>query len=169
MPALAAVAMLNEKEVEMSIVKVHRYGVRTHCTGPQSLDLEASGKPMLQVATPPEFRHGVRCVWTPEELLVASLAACYELTVAAIAEYKGVPLHDVRVDATGHVERKDHQYRFMLFELDVELETDAGHERAMEHVADAANERCLVGSALDVPVRLTVEVRAVSPAAAASV
>ena len=79
------------KEFEMEHREVHRYGVRTHCTGPQSLDLEAPGKPMLRVATPPEFRHGVRCVWTPEELLVASLAACYELTVAAIAEYKGVP------------------------------------------------------------------------------
>ena len=38
----------------------------------------------------------------------------------------------------------------------------------MEHVAEAANERCLVGSALDVPVRLNVEVRAVSPAATAT-
>ncbi len=144
----------------MSIVKVHRYGVRTHCTGPQSLDLEAVGKPTLRVATPPEFRHGVPRAWTPEELLVASLASCYELTVAAIAEYEGVPLHDVRVDATAHVERKDDNYRFMLFELDVELETDAGHERAMEHVAEAANDRCMVGCALDVPVRLNVEVRA---------
>lgn len=151
----------------MSIVKVHRYGVRAHPAGAQILDLEAPGKPVLQVAMPPEFRNGVRGVWSPEELLVASLAACFELTVAAIAEYKDIPLHAIQVDATGHVERKDSRYRFMLFELDVELETDAGHERAMEHVAEAANERCLVGSAIDVPVRLTVDVSAGSPAAAA--
>jgi len=149
----------------MSTVKVHRYGVRAHPVGPGTLDLEAPGKPALQVAMPPEFRNGVHGVWSPEELLVASLAACFELTVAAIAEYKDLPLHALQVDATGHVERKDSRYRFMLVELDVELETDAGREHELEHVAEVAKERCIVGSALDVPVRLGIETRAAGPAA----
>ena len=152
----------------MSIVKVHRYGVRTHCVDPGSLALEAPGKPVLRIASPPEFGNGIRGVWSPEELLVGSLAACYELTLVAVAEYKGVPLHAIRIDATGHVERKNNLYRFMLFELDVELETDAGREREAEHVAEVASEGCLVGSALQVPVHLSVETRAVSTAAAAS-
>jgi organic hydroperoxide reductase OsmC/OhrA len=141
---------------------VHRYGVRADREGPQSLSLEAPGKPLLHVATPPDFRNDVPGVWTPEELLIGSLAACFELTVAAIADYKGVPLHAVRVDATGHVERKDSRYRFLLIELDVDLETDAGHESDAEHVAEVAKDRCIVGSALDVPVRLSVETRAAS-------
>lgn len=152
----------------MSIVKVHRYGVRTHSVGTQCLDLEAPGKPLLRVAMPPEYRNGVRGVWSPEELLIASLAACFELTVVAVAEHKAVPLHAVTVDATGHVERKDSAYRFMLFELDVELETDPGREHELEHIAEVAKERCLVGSALDVPLRLNVEARAASVAAAGS-
>ena len=148
----------------MGIVKVHRYGVRANRVDAQSLTLEAPGKPVLRIATPPEFRNGIRGLWSPEELLVGSLAACLELTVVAIAEYKGVPLHTVRIDATGHVERKDSRYRFVLIELDVELETDAGREREAEHVAEAAKERCIVGSALDVPVRLSVETRAAAVA-----
>src|SRR5688572_26635778 len=96
-----------ERRFEMSIVKVHRYGVRTRSVGPQCLDLEAPGKPPLRVALPPEYKNGVRGVWSPEELLIASLAACFELTVAALAAYKDVPLYAVKVDATGHVERKD--------------------------------------------------------------
>lgn len=146
----------------MGIVKVHRYGVRADRVGPQSLTLEAPGKPVLHIATPPEFRGGIRGAWSPEELLVGSLAACLELTVVAIAEYKGVPLHTIRIDATGHVERKDHRYRFVLIELDVELETDAGREREAEKVAEIANERCIVGSALEVPVHLSVETRVTS-------
>jgi organic hydroperoxide reductase OsmC/OhrA len=167
MPAPRRIAMLGEKEVVMGIVKVHRYGVRTQYGGPQNLALEAPGKPVLRVASPPEFRNGIRGVWSPEELLVGSLAACYELTVVAIAEYKGLPLHAIQIDATGHVERKDSRYRFVLFELDVELETDAGREREAEHVAEVANERCLVGSALEVPVHLSVETHTASVAAAA--
>jgi hypothetical protein len=55
------------KEVVMGIVKVHRYGVRANRTDAQSLTLEAPGKPALRIATPPEFRNGVRGAWSPEE------------------------------------------------------------------------------------------------------
>ena len=150
----------------MGIFKVHRYGVRTRYEGSQTLSLEAPGKPMLRVANPPEFRNGIDGVWSPEELLIGSLAACYERTLVAIAEYKGMPLHAVRVDGTGHVERKDSKYHFVLFELDIDLETDVGREREAEHVAELAHERCLVGCALDVPVHLSVETHARSVAAA---
>jgi organic hydroperoxide reductase OsmC/OhrA len=150
----------------MGIVKVHRYGVRANRVDARCLTLEAPGKPALRIAAPPDFRNGVRGAWSPEELLVGSLAACLELTVVAIAEYKGVPLHTIRIDATGHVERKDSRYQFVLIELDVELGTDAGREREAERVAEVAKERCIVGSALDVPVRLSVDVRAASMASA---
>jgi organic hydroperoxide reductase OsmC/OhrA len=150
----------------MGIVKVHRYGVRANRVDASVSHLEAPGKPVLRIAAPPEFRNGVRGAWSPEELLVGSLAACLELTVVAIAEYKGVPLHTIRIDATGHVERKDSRYQFILIELDVELETDAGREREAERVAEVAKERCIVGSALDVPVRLSVDIRAASMAGA---
>ncbi len=150
----------------MDIFKVHRYGVRTRYEGCQTLSLEAPGKPMLRVASPTEFRNDIDGVWSPEELLTGSLAACYERTLVAIAEYEGVPLHALRVDATGHVQRKDSKYHFVLFELDIDLETDVGREREAEHVAELAHERCLVGSALDVPVHLSVETHARSMAAA---
>lgn len=48
----------------------------------------------------------------------------------------------------------------MLFELDVELETDPGQEHKLRRVAEIVKDRCLVWSSLDVPVRLDVEVRA---------
>ena len=99
--------------------------------------------------------------------MIGSLAACYELTAIAIAEYKGVPLFDIRVDATGHMEHKDGRYRFILFELDVLLETSDAHEHDLEHVAELAEERCIVGCALDVPVRVNVETHVRSRAAAA--
>ena len=152
----------------MGVFKVHRYGVRTRYEGSQTLSLEAPGKPIRRVANPPEFRNGIDGVWSPEELLIGSLAACYERTLVAIAEYKRMPLHAVRVDGTGHVERKDSKYHFVLFELDVELETDAGREREAEHIAGLAHERCLVGSALDAPVHLSVAAHVASMAAASA-
>lgn len=151
----------------MSVFKIHRYGVRTERIEGRLLGLEAPGKPTLRVATPPEFRYGIPGVWSPEELLIGSLATCYELTAIAIAEYKGVPLYDVRVDATGHVEHKDGRYRFILFELDVVLESNDAHEHDLEHIAELAEERCIVGCALDVPLRVKVETHVRSRAAVA--
>jgi organic hydroperoxide reductase OsmC/OhrA len=156
------------KEEYMGIAKDHRYEVRVRSTGGPEVALESSGKPSLQVATPPDFRGGVRGLWSPEELLVGSLATCFELTLAAIAERLAVPLHDVEVDATGHLERRDGRYRFVAIELDARIVTEPGHEREMEDIAVLTRGRCIVEEALRAPVQLRVEVdveRAVVPAA----
>jgi organic hydroperoxide reductase OsmC/OhrA len=142
----------------MSAFKLHRYGVRTKWQDGRRVTLEAPGKPDLDVALPSDFKNGVPGVWSPEELLIASLATCFELTMIAVAEYRNVPLHDVRVDATGHVERKSHLYKLVLLELDVHAETDIGRTRDMEQIAEMAHEGCLVGNALDVPVRLDLAI-----------
>jgi organic hydroperoxide reductase OsmC/OhrA len=143
----------------MSVFKVHRYGVRAEWQDGRRVTLAAPGKPKIDVALPSDFKNGVRGVWSPEELLIASLATCFELTMIALGEYREVPLRSVRVDATGHVERKNYLYKLVLLELDVRAETDAGREHDVEHIAEVAHEGCLVGNALDVPVRLSVEVR----------
>jgi len=144
----------------MSVFKSHRYGVRTEWHDGRRVSLEAPGKPRLDVALPSDFKNGVPGVWTPEELLIASLATCFELTMIAVAEYRNLPLHSLRVDATGYVERKGHLYRLALLELEVHAETDAGREADLEHIAAVAHEGCLVSNAINVPVRLKVETQA---------
>jgi organic hydroperoxide reductase OsmC/OhrA len=130
--------------------------------------LEAPGKPHLDVALPSDFENGVPGVWSPEELLISSLATCFELTMIAVADHRGVPLHSLRVDATGYVERKNHLYRLILLELDVHAETEAGRESDVERIAAMAHEGCVVGNALDVPIRLQIEASAPLTAHAAA-
>jgi organic hydroperoxide reductase OsmC/OhrA len=165
-PATPTIGGVQRKERAMSIFKIHRYGVRTERLDERLLTLEAPGRPTLHIATPSDFQNGVSDVWSPEELLIGSLAGCYELTLIAIAERKDVPLHDIRVDATGHVEWKDGRYRFILFELDVRLDTDGAHVHELEHVAELASERCIVSFALDVPVHVATRVGSAQEAVA---
>jgi organic hydroperoxide reductase OsmC/OhrA len=142
----------------MSIFKSHRYAVRTEWQDGRQVTLAAPGKPTLEVALPSDFKNGVPGLWSPEELLISSLATCFELTMIGLAEYRDVPLRSVRVDATGHVERKAHLYKLILLELDVHAETDPGRRHDVEHIAQMAHEGCLVGNALDVPVRLELAI-----------
>ena len=142
----------------MGIAKVHRYEVHTRTTDDRRVALESSGKRTLRVATPPDFRGGVRGTWSPEELLVGSLATCFELTLTAIAERASVPLHAVEVAGTGHVEGTAGRYHFVAIELDVRVVTDPERERDLRELADLARERCIVESALKTPVTLDLEV-----------
>jgi organic hydroperoxide reductase OsmC/OhrA len=144
----------------MGFVKVHRYGVRTYPLENGRLTLEAPCKPDLEVATPPEYKDGIRGVWGSEELLIGSLATSFELMALGIAKHEDVPIHAIRTDATGHVQSKDGLLRFLVIELDVVVETDVGHEHDAELVATLAKERCIVAGVLDVPIRLTIKVHA---------
>jgi organic hydroperoxide reductase OsmC/OhrA len=146
----------------MDSSKALRFPVQARWLGGRLLRLGAQEKPALRVATPLEFKNGIPGIWSPEDLLVGSLAACYELTLVALAERHGVPLHTLQVDATGHLERRpDGGYGFASLELDVELTTDPEREVDAEEIALLAKRHCIVGRALDVPVRMRrVEARA---------
>jgi len=148
----------------MSFVKAHRYTVRTNLVADGRLALEAPFKPGLEVATPPEYKDGIRGVWSSEELLIGSLATCFELTARAVAKRREVPIHAFQTGATGYVQSKDGLLHFVAIELDVLIETDAGRERDAELIATLAEEQCIVVKALDVPVRVTVEVVDQQPA-----
>jgi organic hydroperoxide reductase OsmC/OhrA len=153
-------------EVAMGTVKALRFPVQAHWFGGRLLRLGAPEKPALRVATPPKLKDGIPGL-SPEELLVGSLAACYELTLVAIAERLDVPLHTVEVNATGDLERTPAGgYDFTMLELDVDLATDPGRELDAEEVAVLAKRHCIVGGALEVAFHLRrVEVRGARDAA----
>jgi organic hydroperoxide reductase OsmC/OhrA len=143
----------------MGIVKTHRYEIGSRWITGRRLELASTGKPTLEVATPPNFKDGVHGVWSPEELLVGSLATCLELTLIAIAEHRRVPLTGLAVAGMGQLERREGRFRFALVELDVEAETDAAHADELEELVRLAKDHCIVGDALTVPVVLRVDVR----------
>jgi peroxiredoxin-like protein len=153
----------------MSVTKDHRYKVGVAWKGGRITGVSSSGKPELEVATPPEFKGGVPNTWSPEDLLVASVATCYTVTLVAIAERRDLPLHDLQVHGTGHVTtRDDGRLGFVAIELTVALSTAAQSVDALEGVARYAERACLVSMALDVPVHVDVVARSSSAAAGLS-
>jgi organic hydroperoxide reductase OsmC/OhrA len=149
----------------MSVYKEFQFPVSIHWRGGRLARADADGHESLEVATPPEFRGGLEGHWSPEDLLVASTASCFALTLAAVAEKRRTPLLDVSIGATGHLgRRQDGRLGFTVIELDTVVETVTGSEEATTAVARVAEEHCLVGQALDIPVHVAVEVTAVAAA-----
>jgi organic hydroperoxide reductase OsmC/OhrA len=118
------------------------------------------GKDDLEVATPPEFKGGVEGVWSPEDLLVGSVASCFAVTFVAVAERRSVPLRGLEVGASGRVtQRNDGRFGFSEVVLEVAISTEPGFEREAAEAAEAAERGCLVAVSLDFPVRLELDVR----------
>lgn len=128
--------------------------------------LTAVGKSPLEASTPADFRGGTPGMWTPEDLLVASVASCYALTLDAVAERRGVSLRHAEIEAVGHVTRRaEGRFGFVVIELHVQITVDPGVEHEAEQVARDTHRSCLVSRALDIPVELELDVRTAEPPA----
>jgi organic hydroperoxide reductase OsmC/OhrA len=119
------------------------------------------GKHDLEVATPPEFKGGAAGVWSPEDLLVASVGSCFVVTLLAVAERRGIPLHGLEVDASGHVSRRsDGSFGFTEVVVQARVETEIAFERDVREAAETAERGCLVANSVDFPVRVELDVHA---------
>jgi len=149
----------------MSITKDFRYKVAVDWEGDRITNVTSPDKPELRVATPPEFKNGIAGVWSPEDLLVASVASCYTVTLVAVAERRELPLHSLHVSGTGHLTaRDDGRFGFVAIELTAAIRTDEQVIDAMERAAKHAGRACIVSMALDVPVHVDAEVTPVTRA-----
>jgi organic hydroperoxide reductase OsmC/OhrA len=147
----------------MSVWKEMQFPVSVHWRGGRLARAEVDGKVSLELGTPPEFRGGLAGYWSPEDLLVMAVASCFVLTLAAVAERLDAPLLDVSATATGHMSRRDDgRFGFTVIEVDAQIETLPGGEDVVRAAASAAEQRCLVAHALDVPVHVAVSVGTVA-------
>jgi organic hydroperoxide reductase OsmC/OhrA len=92
--------------------KRHRYSVRLDWMGNEgsgtssyraysrSHELSAPGKHVIAGSSDPGFR-GDAARWNPEELLVASLAACHQLWYLHLCAEAKIVVHEYRDEASG--------------------------------------------------------------------
>jgi organic hydroperoxide reductase OsmC/OhrA len=138
-----------------------RFPVEIGWDGGRRRTARVVSKEPLRFATPPEFRGTDPGLWSPEDAFVAGAGSCLAVTIAALAEHDGLPLHDLSVHADGVVGRRpDGRFGFVRIEQTVEVGTDARHEDAARALISKAEDGCLVTVSLDLPVTTTVRVHA---------
>src|SRR5262249_10518850 len=103
-------------------------------------------------------------VWSPEDMLVGAVAACFAVTLAAVAERRQLPVRALDVRGTGHVSKhSDGRFGFVEVELEAEIATEPGVEAAVEEAAPAAERPCRVRAPLAFRVPVTTCVGAPPP------
>src|SRR5580693_2196795 len=91
--------------------KSFRYKANTAWNSARRGTLPASGKPNIDVGSPPEFK-GEPNIWAPEELLVGSVNTCMMLTFLFLAQARGLTPAEYVSEAEGLLEDIDGKYSF---------------------------------------------------------
>jgi peroxiredoxin-like protein len=136
----------------------HRYSARI-AGGPEGYAvLSSAGVPDLRTAPPTDFG-GPGDAWSPEQLLLAAVQACFLLTFRAVAQASGVEFASMAVEAEGVVDRAGGVTRFTEIVLRPRIALPAGADWVrVQRAMEKAERACLVSSSLDTPVRLEPEI-----------
>jgi peroxiredoxin-like protein len=143
---------------------------KAHLTGGPAgyATVSSDGLPDMRVASPLEFG-GPGDAWTPEHLLLASVEACFLLTLRAVARASKFEIVDLDVTVEGVVDRQAGVTRFTGIVLRPTLTVPAGADRERAfRILEKTEKACLVSASLSTPIRLEAavnEAQAEMPAA----
>ncbi len=136
----------------------YRYRAHAHWTMHKRGILEVEEIPRtINFAAPPEFG-GEPGLWTPEHLLLGSVATCYVATFRAIAEKSKLEISHLEVYAEGIIAKDEGGFRVTEIALRpvVTLEREEDSDR-VPRIAEKAERACLISRSLSTTI--TVDCR----------
>jgi organic hydroperoxide reductase OsmC/OhrA len=139
----------------------HRYAVSAVAGNEGEVLIDSQRLPRLRTAPPEEFG-GRGDLWSPETLLVASVADCYVLTFRGIAARSNLPWTSLACEVAGKLDRIDRVTKFTEFRVHARLQVPEGTntEQATRLLAKA-EETCLITRSLSATIHLDTSVETV--------
>ncbi|MGQ9630121.1 MAG: OsmC family protein [bacterium] len=135
-----------------------RYQTRLKWTGGRKGEIESSGKPTIEIATPPEFKGGIPGVWSPEDFFVASVNACIMTTFLFLAEGK-VNLLEYTSESDGTLENVEGKFMFSTVEVRPKLKVQSSQDaEAAKTLLGEAEKLCLISNSIKSRVTLKSEI-----------
>ena len=148
------------------MVRKHQYSAQVTWTGnrgsgtsgyreyDRSYEVAAEGKAAIRGSADPAFR-GDRSCWNPEELLVASLAACHQLWYLHLCADAGVVVLAYEDHAQGVMEEQGSgsgQFAEVTLQPLVTISRTSDAALALE-LHEKAHQMCFVARSVNFPVR----------------
>ena len=110
----------------------HRYKAAARGAAEGVIDTGSPGLESIPAMPPPEF-DGPGDKWSPETLLVASVANCFILTFRAVARASKFEWNSLNVEVDGVLDRIERQTQFTEFYIDVTLHL-VGREACLRRI-----------------------------------
>lgn len=135
--------------------KSFTYKVKSRWIADKRVLLEAEGKPLIEVATPPEFG-GPEAFWSPEDLFVSSINICVLTTFLFFAQRQSLEFLSYQSEAEGTVEMVEGTFMFTQVVVRPRVEVkDEEMATAVGQALEKAEKHCLISSS--VKTQVTVE------------
>jgi peroxiredoxin-like protein len=136
----------------------HRYHVSAAAKSGDNIILTADNLPQLVSAPPAQFG-GPGDQWSPEHLLVASVADCFILTFRAVAQASKLEWDNLEAAAEGVLERVERVTRFTAITVSATLTVPAGVDvDKARRLLEKAEEACLITNSLSAETHLETDV-----------
>jgi peroxiredoxin-like protein len=158
-PALSAT--LSKERLIMTTQSPHFYETEVVWVGERIGELRSPGLPTIEVTSPPEFQ-GHAGVWTPENLFVASVNACFLMTFLAIAELSKLDFVSISAAARGRLEKVEgagYQITELVLKPKLVVRFSRDVERA-GRLLEKAEKNCFISNSIKTRIALEPEVMA---------
>jgi len=137
----------------------HHYVASADAKAVGNIVLSSSGVDDLISAAPAEFG-GPGDEWSPEALLVASVADCFILSFRAVARASKLDWESLSCSAEGVLARVERVTQFTAFNVSVTLDVPPGTDESKAHrLLEKAEEVCLITNSLKAGSHLEATVR----------
>ena len=119
--------------------------------------VHAEGRAPIAGSSDPTFR-GDPSRWNPEQLLVASVAACHKLWFLHLASEAGLVITDYIDHAEGVMIEDRAGGRFDHVTLRPEIRLRDGDPAQIAEINDAAHARCFIANSVAFPIRIEMTI-----------
>jgi organic hydroperoxide reductase OsmC/OhrA len=139
----------------------HVYSTSIRAGAEGDAAITSAALPEILSAPPAEFG-GLGNQWSPEQLLVASVAACFVMSFRAIARASRLTWMDIDCRVDGLLERIASKTLFTRFTIHATLrvpsDTDGGKA---EKLLEKAEDTCLISNSLSADCELNIAIETV--------
>lgn len=140
----------------MNTTETHTYEVNLEWNFDRNGTLSSPVLPtQIEVATPPEFQKGMKDIWTPEHLFIASVNACLMATFLAIAENSKFEFISFESNAIGVVEYVEG--KLVVTEITLKPKViipKTEHEKQLRRILVMSEQACAISNSIKTRINL---------------
>jgi organic hydroperoxide reductase OsmC/OhrA len=137
----------------------HHYPVNASGGSQGNITVRGTGLPDIETQAPPQFG-GPDGTWSPETMLVGSVANCFILTFRAIARASKVEWTSIDCDVEGVLDRPEGVTRFIAFNINATLKVPADSKvERVQRLLEKAEQLCLITASLKSEINLTTDIQ----------